>query len=196
MKAILFLAALVAFNMSSITHASLQVGSVVKFDTDLPGTYGGRFGITDGGSIPAKAVSPFETFCVEIGEFVADNGVYRVAGISTVTVTGNKSLTNYAAWLYTQFRNGSLQGFDGSTNDSNALQWAFWNQMTYGNTAIDNALPGSPAVGYENLYNAESWLGDYNSDSGWDKSPTYFGSVRITNLESGPLNNPTRHQDQ
>ncbi|QEG36010.1 hypothetical protein [Bythopirellula goksoeyrii] len=169
----------------AVSEASLQIGSKVTFDTSLPGTYGGQFLLTDGGSDAGKEVSAFETFCVELTEFVANGGTYMVTGIGDITVQGGRTLTNYAAWLYTEFRQGTLNGFSSSsTNDANALQYAFWREMQYSDADINNALPGSPAAAYKALYDAESWLADYIADGSWNKAVGYLGAVRVINLQT------------
>ncbi|QDU56272.1 hypothetical protein [Aeoliella mucimassa] len=173
--------------------ASLQMGSKVHFNANLPGTHGGRFLITDGGSPAGKSFSPFETFCVEITEHVSNGAIYYVAGISDTTVNGGNTITNYMAWLYTEFRNGSLSGFDYSgsgtaaRNSANALQYALWREIGHDDTTIRNALgisSSSLASTYTNPYNSlgPGWLTDYNADPSWDKSSGYLGQVRVMNL--------------
>lgn len=183
-----FLAILLA---ASTSFASLQVGSLVTFDTSPPGTFGGRFHLTDGGSPAGKDIAPFETFCVELTEFVSNNTTYVITGIGDVTVQGGRTLTNKAAWLYTEFRNGTLNGFDydssitlSSADDANALQWALWQEMGYSNAAQNSILPGSPAAGYEAIYNGKSWEDDYANDASWDKSSDFLGDVRVINLQT------------
>jgi len=173
--------------IGSEADASLQVGSKIQINTGLPGTYGGRFGVTDGGSPAGKEVSAFATFCVELTERIANNGVYTVTGISDTTVLGGRTLTSYAAWLYTEFRQGTLNGFDYSTmvnaqttNDANALQYALWREMGYDNTDVNNTLPGTPAASYEALYTAKTWATDFANDASWSG----IGNVRIINLKT------------
>lgn len=176
---------LVFFSASEYSFASLQVGSKVKLDASLPGTYGGQFLLTDAGSPTGKDFSAFKTFCVEITEHVANGGTYMVAGISDMTFQGGKSLTNYAAWLYTSYRQGTLNGFNySSTNDSNALQYVLWRAVGYTNSNINAALPGSPASSYESLYNSETWLSDYNNDNSWNHDANYLGNVRVLTLQT------------
>lgn len=170
--------------------ASLQVGSLVTMNTGLPGTYGGRFGVTDGGSAAGKSVTPFETFCVEIGQTIGD-GTYRVVSISTANSLNPSlyKLTNYAAWLYTKFSQGALNGFNyassgsAATNDANALQYAIWRQIGFSDSTI-NAATGNSASAYAALAAGKTWLSDYANDAGWNKSSSYFGDVRIMILET------------
>ena len=191
MKHALTLFAFAMLSLSpSFSWASLQVGSQVTMNTNLPGTYGGRFGVTDGGSPAGKFVAPFETFCVEIGQTIG-NGTYRVTGIAT-TNSLNPSLyklTNYAAWLYTDFREGALSGFNyalsggAATNDANALQYLIWRQIGFSDATINGAT-GNSAAAYAALAASKSWLTDYANDASWDKSANYFGNVRIMILET------------
>jgi hypothetical protein len=179
----------------TLAQASLQVGSLIKLDTTLPGTFGGRFGITDSGSPAGKEFAPFETFCVELGEFVSNGGTYSVAGISNTTVAGNKTLSNKTAWLYTQFRNLTLSNFAYSltnnattTNDANALQYGIWTSIGYTNANIDSALGAGTAASYQTLYNAKTWANDYTNDNSWDHTSTFLGDVVVLNLKSGTTN--------
>lgn len=180
-----FVAVASVFIAAQAAFASLQVGSKVKFDTTLPGTYGGQFKITDPGNPSGYGFSTFITFCVELTEHVANNRVYKVAGISDTTVAGGKTLTNYAAWLYTQFSQGTLSSFNSSSvSDSNALQYVFWREMGYSNADINNALPGNPAASYASDV-PTAWQTQYASDIAnnlWNGAAGYLGSVRVMNL--------------
>lgn len=178
------------FCTPSCAWASLQVGSLVTMNTGLPGTNGGRFGVTDGGSPAGKSVAPFETFCVEIGQTIGDS-TYRVVGISTANSLNPSlyKLTNYAAWLYTKFSQGTLNGFNYATsgsaaaNDANALQYLIWRQIGFSDATI-NAATGNSASAYAALAAGKSWLSDYTNDGSWNKSSNYFGDVRIMILET------------
>ena len=39
---------------------------------------------------------------------------------------GKDPLSSQTAWLYSQLRAGTLEGYDGSENAANAFQWAVW----------------------------------------------------------------------
>ena len=191
MKSILTLCSIALLSFSpSISSASLQVGSQVTMNTNLPGTNGGRFGVTDGGSPAGKFVAPFETFCVEIGQNIG-NGTYKVVGIATTNSLNPAlyKLTNYAAWLYTEFREGTLNGFNyalsggTTTQDANALQYLIWRQIGFSDATI-NAATGNSAAAYAALAASKSWLTDYTNDAGWDESANNFGNVRIMILQT------------
>lgn len=83
------------------------------------------------------------TFCVSLNEDAAST--MYVGNITTFAGPDNKALTPEVAYLYTQFRNGSLDGydFDGPTRPetAEALQFAIWyllDELTWG-SVIDHS---------------------------------------------------------
>jgi len=98
--------------------------------------------------IPANA-GPWQTFCLEIGEYIFPFGIYNFTidlyaihgglggqdmdldGDGDIDSDDADTLSAEAAWLYTQFRMQSLSGYDfvpgpGREADALALQDAFW----------------------------------------------------------------------
>ncbi len=148
---------------------------------------GGEFkatAVTSG--IPGKPVgSTWQTFCLETNEHISFNHVYY-AVVNTEAVLGGAGgpqpdpLDAKTAWLYTEFLNGSLTGYDfvnvaGRKTSAAALQDAIWfieQEIT--------ALPAGLATDFYNLAVANAGPG--------------IGNVRVLNLYSN-ARLTTRHQD-
>ena len=181
MKKIFALAIAAALLATTQVSASLGVGSLVTLDTTLPGGSGGQFGASDGGSPAGLTFDPFVTFCAELGETIGNNGTYAVTGISTSNSSGTATLTSQAAYLYTQFREGTLDSFNAaSADDSNALQYGIWQGIGYTHEQIQNSIGNSTANSYQTLWNARSgsWL--YGLGTEWANGD--LGSVMIMQL--------------
>ncbi|HLG60283.1 MAG TPA: PEP-CTERM sorting domain-containing protein [Vicinamibacterales bacterium] len=121
----------------------IAAGDVVKF-SDLPGnTGGGEFKLTVNGN----AADWFITFCLQKTEYMDFTSTFIVGSINNYTLTdpngsfasggrggvgGQDPISSQTAWLYTQFRNGTLSGYDFNGTfaqrqaSANALQHAFW----------------------------------------------------------------------
>jgi hypothetical protein len=159
--------------------ASLQVGSKIKLDTSLPGGVGGQFGVVDapGLNAPAFRFDYFVTFCVQIEERIAHNGIYTVTGISTKNTTG-KTLGAQSAFLYSQFRKGLLGNFrGGSSDDANGLQYGIWEGMGYTHDQISSAIGRITALSYKGTWinKRTTWLLGSESDPD-------IGNVRVMQL--------------
>jgi hypothetical protein len=115
---------------ASVAHAdSIAVGDRVTFEK-VEGT------TTGGGAFVASIVgtdSTFLSFCLQSERPLGFGPEYTIAGISDYayweddnrggdTITGRDPISSQTAWLYTQFRNGTLSGYDGSTASINTLQ--------------------------------------------------------------------------
>lgn len=149
----------------------------------------GDVGVLGGPSYTGNPVDSFPCFCVEILEHVSFGGVYN-AHVNTMAIGGSYGagpdgdpLDPRTAYLYTMFRQGTLQGyaFNGTADERRAsalmLQQAFW--------YIEE--PGAPEGKYNEfvaLANAAGW--------------TDIGSVRILNLyvRNGDGSNGGHAQDQ
>jgi hypothetical protein len=114
----------------------------------------------------------FQTFCVETSEYIYPSTSYNaVVNPNGVTVYGNSHLTEGAAYLYSQFAQGTLAGYSygtGRTTTAGQLQNAIWafmgldSQVTTANNtfyaAAATALGGltaaqtTAAVGYDGVY--------------------------------------------
>ena len=112
----------------------ISVGDTVTFQHGPGNTGGGSFFLTPNGS----AADSFMTFCLQIERYVDDTSTFVVSGISEYafweddnrggdTVTGKDMLSSQTAWLYSNLRAGTLDGYDPeSENANNAFQWAVW----------------------------------------------------------------------
>jgi hypothetical protein len=131
--------------------------------------------------IPANPVgTKFQTFCVEIHEYVWEGGTFDVM-VATEAIAGGANsgpngplggdpLDPKTAWLYTQFRAGTLAGYDYTPGDwinrprsAGALQKAIW----YIEEEIDT-LP----IGLATTF--------YNAAVAAD--PQNIGNVRVLNM--------------
>lgn len=87
----------------------------------------------------------FQTFCVEGNEHIYTNTTYNVA-LNDHSVLGNNYLSLGAAWLYSQFAQGTLNGYNytGSrTTTADQLQKAIWHYMggQEGQSGYDSSNP-------------------------------------------------------
>jgi hypothetical protein len=152
--------------------ADLKVGDNIRF-LNREGTNGGEFGVA-----AAHTVSPelFRTFCIEQSEHLDFNANgFKVVGISDSAVAGGGGAVNgrdpissETAYLYTQFRAGTLSAYDytangaGHANSADELQEALW-YLEQESTHLD----GQAAL----------WVAEANA-AGWND----IGNVRVANL--------------
>lgn len=147
--AIAFVAALITVPSAFALTVTLQggngygpyqagVGGEFTFaisDTSLISHYGELGGPVNVSSIP----NSFQTFCVEGPEYIYPNATYT-AQLNHITQYGNVALTRGAAWLYSQFAQGSLSGYN-YTGDRLAtaalLQNAIWAFMGQEGQVVD-----------------------------------------------------------
>lgn len=114
----------------------------------------------------------FQTFCLERNEYISLGGTYsyQIADATDGGINGGPDPVSIGtAWLYSNFRNGTLPGFTGTSSQMDQLQNTFWylegELSSLGNTAWLNAaqlaLPnfnllsdadGLYGVGVWNLY--------------------------------------------
>lgn len=159
----------------------VTVGNYVKF-ADRPGSPGGEFGLTVYNTPGGSAVDKFITFCVQVNEYMDFTSTFVVKGVSDHSdgPTGTP-LDQRTAYLYTQFRSGSLAGYNygpngtGNAASADLLQKAIW----YFQGQISN--PGSNLFvdAANQAVNQGLWSG--------------IGNVRVLNLF---YQNGTRAQDQ
>jgi hypothetical protein len=118
----------------SIAQAdSVGAGDYVTF-TNRPGSPGGEFQLTVYDTPGGSAVDSFITFCLQMTEYMDFTSTFVVSQVSTQTddLPSGDPLDQRTAYLYTQFRNGSLIGYNygpGGTGDAtsaNLLQNAIW----------------------------------------------------------------------
>jgi len=139
---------------------------------------GGEFTINvTSGEIPGNPVgSSFQSFCIETDEFISFGTTYYV-DISTNAIQGGSGgpepdpLNPRTAWLYNEFLNGTLDGYDfgtgsGHKTSAGALQQAIW----YIEQEISYLKPGGLADKF--VKRADEF--------GWKDS--YIGNIRVMNL--------------
>ena len=160
---------------------NINVGDTIYL-YDGPGTTnGGEFRLYNSGG-----TYQFNTFCVETTEFFNYGQPLTVAGISDRAYYGGigpagDPLNPQTAYLYTQFRNGSLTRLNDSSYSSNpddsanALQAAIWYFEEGGELPAEETL-------------ARKWVDEANA-ARW----TGIGNVRVLNLENA---SGGRAQDQ
>ncbi len=151
--------------------APFEVGDYLKM-SDGPGNTGG------GEFLATSEAASFITFCLQKTEFINFSDNFLIEDISTYAETdplanggdalGRDFLDDQTAFLYTQFRLGSLTGYDytGANRwlSANLLQMAIW--MFEDEIAVDG---GNPFVQLANdAVAAGQWSG--------------LGNVRVMNL--------------
>jgi hypothetical protein len=171
--------------------AGAQAGYIydVKITDPYGGFSGGPFDVENFG-IDLPGADNFVTFCAEKAETFHPGQRYW-AQINTQTELTGKVLRNGAAWLYSEFRHGTLVGANNNVFDLNDgqdqedLQNALWKIMGF-NVNVDN----------NDFYDA-AIARDYNGED-WDETGE-IGNVRILNLKYGPNGSRpegTKAQDQ
>jgi hypothetical protein len=146
---------------------NIAVGALVTF-ADGPGSGpGGEFILSSAG------VAPFSTFCLEYNEYLSFGVPYTVdsisgvaynGGISGQVLSGGDPLSAETAYLYHQFRYGTLSSYDYGTGaahaaSANQLQNAIWALEGEINpsTISDQALTWYNMAGA--AVSAKSWTG-------------------------------------
>lgn len=148
---------------------NIQVGDYVRFFDREGTTDGGEFGLA---LLPNSSVEILRTFCLQRDEYLDFNAQgFLVTGISTMVMGQGDPLDPRTAYLYTQFRNGTLSNYDYTPNSpgraasADALQQAIWH------------LEGEP--GYATVTGqAFLWVQEATA-AGW----TDVGNVRVLNLQ-------------
>jgi hypothetical protein len=144
---------------------------------------------------PLDTTAPYEwdfiTFCLQRNEYFTPGAQMWIGGISDKTVAGDDPLDPATAYLYTQFRKGTLPNyaysgtvsFGASTYDrgqtATALQLAIWR--------IEGEAYKNGSGVYKDAYNHTTLTGPYDladwfyglgTTSGWSS----IGNVRVLNL--------------
>lgn len=174
-----FLVALMLLLPRGVYADSIAVGDSVTFSPGL-GTIGGAGTIVTVNDDPTTA---FVSFCMQadVGDPNTDySTTMYVTGMSDYATyqppvaggdaSGRDFLTSQTAWLFTQYRDGSLTGFDGSTNAYDALQWAIWQLQN------ERVIPDGMA--FSGLANSFISLANDAVAAGYSG----IGDVRVVNL--------------
>ena len=141
---------------------------------------GGEFTITvTSGGIPGQPNgSTFQSFCIETDEYISFGKTYYV-DISTNAIQGGSGgpepdpLDPRTAWLYNQFLNETLTGYDfddtgiGRKTSAGALQRAIW----YIEQEIAPPAPGTLAASFVTLADTSDWY-----------ATGCIGNIRVMNL--------------
>ena len=174
-----FLLALVLLIPRGARADNIMVGDSVTFEKG-PGDIGGGEIIVTANNDPTTA---FLSFCMQsrVGSWADFEGTpMYVTGISEYAswqppdqggdANGQNFLTPQVAWLYTQFRDGTLAGFDGSDPVVDGLQFAIW--QLQGEELIPDGMY------YSNAANSFVALADQAVANGY----TGVGDVGVLNL--------------
>ena len=154
----------------------INVGDVIRL-YDGPGTTGGgEF------KVYKNEVYLFDTFCVERNEYFYYGQDLKVDGISDSAIYGGVGsdgdpLDPKTAYLYTQFRAGTLSGYTGDDTSANALQIAIWFIEGEWSTPLSGL-----ALDFYNLAVTANWQD--------------IGNVRVLNLLRFENGQWVRAQDQ
>ena len=107
-----------------------KVGDIFKYDDSYGTTGGGEFKVDVNPG--ATFSTDFVTFCVQTQEYLDFNSKFKVANISYASVVaGGSSLDYRTAWLYAQYRAGTLDDWGtiyayDTDAGADALQRAIW----------------------------------------------------------------------
>ena len=185
-------------DMTVIVADSYGSAHTIPGVNDGWGTHGGEFLVKSSGftftpgrlssdkADPISAIEQFETFCMERNEFFTFGTVFHVdidtyatgGGLGGQDLPGIDNLDPKTAWLYQEFIDGTLLGYDYGTGlarieSANALQDAFW--------FIEGELPGA---GYNDLTGKTKEF----YDAAMAADPQDIGFVKLMNLYS--INSP------
>lgn len=144
---------------------------------------------------PLDTTSPYEwdfiTFCLQRNEYFTPGATMWIGGISDEVVLGDDPLDPATAYLYTQFRNGTLPNYAYSgtvsfgpnsynrNQTATALQLAIW--RIEGEASRDSSGVYKDSYTSANLsgpYDLADYFYDLGTTSGW----TTIGNVRVLNL--------------
>ena len=107
---------------------TVAAGDYVKFG-DRGGSPGGEFLLTVYDTPGGPAIDQFITFCLQMTEYMNFTDTFKVASVSTATddLPYGDPLDERTAYLYTNFRSGTLAGYTlGNATSANLLQNAIW----------------------------------------------------------------------
>ncbi len=194
-------AAFVLVAVLAVTGSALATPTVTA--TRLSGTYygsGGEFTLTPNQDLKdiTAETGPYSSFCIERAEYIYMHVTYDVS-VATEALDGGvnhgptgplggDALSPFTAYLYTEFRNGTLAGYDynvgvGRAASAGALQDVIWYlEDEAGKTWTDG----------DNTLRDQFYTAAINS--GW----TDIANVRVLNLYvGGHLGDPSfKAQDQ
>jgi hypothetical protein len=142
---------------------TVGAGDFVKF-TNRPGSPGGEFQLTVYDTPGGSPVDQFITFCLQMTEYMDFTSTFKVQSVSTQTddLPSGDPLDPRTAYLYTQFRNGTLSGYNygpggaGDETSANLLQSAIW---SIEGENVGNQSSNPFFVAATNAVNSGAWTG-------------------------------------
>jgi uncharacterized protein (TIGR03382 family) len=159
---------------------SAIAGGVVNTGGTAGALGGGEFSFTVVSGFTGEGIgdpgTAFHTFCLELNEHIYLNTNYN-ATISDAAVLGGNGgpsdpIDPLTAYLYEQFRDGTLAGYSGDSDSQNGLQAAIWYIEDEINLSTLNSYPAGI------LNKANAFLADANANY----TPGSIGRVRVLNL--------------
>lgn len=184
MKRFLWVAVCLLWVGSALAGPTVAVGHAPG--TYLPPGWAGEYQLTAHG-IPGIADGVFPSFCIQRGAWgtLEPKTAYGVT-VKDRLMDGGVLLAPAVAYLYTEFRNETLAGYDYAVGDGRArsarsLQAAIWYVQGQGSDLVDllNPNPGWVPVGADSDEAKLAWqFIDAAASAGWKS----IGSVRVLNL--------------
>jgi hypothetical protein len=163
----------------------------------LPGTFftpgwTGEYQLTPNAELGAllSSSSSFQSFCIERGAYVqAEPATTYNVGVSDKIMNSGVPLAPETAYLYTQFHNGTLTGYDYTVgadraDSARSLQAAIWYTQGQGSNLVDLLNP-NPAWTPVDAGSDEAVLAQQFVDEAMGAGWTSIGNVRVLNLSSG-----------
>jgi len=164
--------------------------------------WAGEYQLTPNSELGAmlSSGSPFQSFCIERNAYVQAEPAttYNVAVSGNVMDSG-VPLTPEAAYLYAQFRNGTLTGYDytagaGRADSARSLQAALWYVQGQGSDLVDLLNP-NPAWVPVDAGSSEALLAQQFVDEAMASGWTSTGNVRVLNLSTNGAQGYVDNQD-
>jgi len=139
----------------------------------------------------------FQSFCVQKSALVADGQTYDVT-VNTQVMGGGIPLTPEVAFLYTQFRDRMLTGYDyspgtGRESSARALQAAIWSLQGESGGMDEFLTPAGS--GWAKATASEVALANQFISAAQDAGWTSIGRVRVLNLCTNEGGDCTDNQD-
>jgi len=165
----------------AVSAIAVPTVTVDRTGAQIASIGGGEFNINPNADLIAiiGETGSFLSYCVEAHEPIVDDGsVVYFASVLTEAIAGDGSVDSpgplggdlldpASAYLYSQFRNGTLSNYNTDVASATALQQAFW--YLEDETGYTNLAALSPQ--------AQSWISGAEG-SGW----TDIGNVRVLHL--------------
>ncbi|MCC5787791.1 MAG: hypothetical protein JJU33_13945 [Phycisphaerales bacterium] len=211
-------AAAAAVTSSSLAATIVNIGRVSGYhESRIPGTNntigGGEFTVTGTGAGLRGLGSDinnnsFQTFCLELDQFLGSGARDYAVQINTTIITGSPGVafvSQGTAWLYNQFRGGNLTGYNytvgaGRASSASSLQLAIWflqgqfddpTVWAGGNTTRNSLL----WTEFNNNQDAQDFFDLVDGMFGSNAFDPYTGN-RVRALNVGPTPNGGNWQNQ